>query len=125
MKERIGFIGLGGMGSGMATNLLTKGWPLTVLAHKRRDAVDALVSAGAGEAGTAREVAEKSDVVVICVTGSLEVEEIVNGSNGLAAAGKSLLIIDCSTSMLKPEGKFEAAKGNMRAAAGRSRKLSP
>lgn len=98
MKERIGFIGLGGMGSGMATNLLTKGWPLTVLAHKRRDAVDALVSAGAGEAGTAREVAEKSDVVVICVTGSLEVEEIVNGSNGLAAAGKSLLIIDCSTS---------------------------
>lgn len=98
MKERIGFIGLGGMGSGMATNLLTKGWPLTVLAHKRRDAVDALVSAGAGEAGTAREVAEKSDVVVICVTGSLEVEEIVYGSNGLAAAGKSLLIIDCSTS---------------------------
>jgi 3-hydroxyisobutyrate dehydrogenase-like beta-hydroxyacid dehydrogenase len=98
MKERIGFIGLGGMGSGMATNLLTKGWPLTVLAHKRRDAVDALVSAGALEAATAREVAERSDVVVICVTGSLEVEEIVNGLNGLVAAGRSLLIIDCSTS---------------------------
>src|SRR4051812_14986466 len=98
MKERIGFIGLGGMGSGMAANLLTKGWPLTVLAHKRRDAVDALVSAGALEARTAREVAEKSDVVVICVTGSIEVEEIVNGPNGLVAAGRSLLIIDCSTS---------------------------
>ncbi len=98
MKERIGFIGLGSMGAGMASNLLAKGWALTVLAHRRREAVDALVAAGAAEAASPRELALASDVVVLCVTGSREVESLVRGPSGLAAADKPLLIIDCSTS---------------------------
>ncbi|MDQ0391496.1 NAD(P)-dependent oxidoreductase [Labrys monachus] len=98
MKERIGFVGLGMMGSAMAANLLAKGWPLAVLAHARREAVDRLVAAGATEAGSARELALASDIVILCVTGSPQVEEIVRGPGGLASAGKPLLILDCSTS---------------------------
>ncbi|UVC09216.1 NAD(P)-dependent oxidoreductase [Rhizobium sp. TH2] len=98
MKERIGFIGLGAMGSGMAGNLLAKGWPLTVLAHTRREAIDQLVAKGATEAVTPRELALASDVVILCVTGSPQVEQIVKGRDGLVSAGKPLLIVDCSTS---------------------------
>jgi 3-hydroxyisobutyrate dehydrogenase-like beta-hydroxyacid dehydrogenase len=98
MKERIGFIGLGSMGSGMAANLLAKGWPLTVLAHRRRDAADRLVAAGATEAASPKELALTSDIVLLCVTGSAQVEQIVKGPDGLASASKPLMIIDCSTS---------------------------
>ena len=86
------------MGQGMARNIMTKGWPLTVLAHRSRTAVEALVAEGAREAGTARALAEACDVVVLCVTGSPEVAGVVEGPDGLAAAGRPIVIIDCSTS---------------------------
>ena len=98
MKERIGFIGLGLMGEGMAANLLRKGWPLTVLAHRKREPIERLVALGAVEARNARALAEASDIVVLCVTGSPQVEEVTMGAEGLASAGKSLMILDCSTS---------------------------
>ena len=98
MTERIGFIGLGSMGSGMAANLVTKGWPLTVWAHRNRAAVARLVDAGAKEAETPRALAEQCDIVVLCVTGSPEVGAVIKGPDGLASAGKPLFIIDCSTS---------------------------
>jgi 3-hydroxyisobutyrate dehydrogenase-like beta-hydroxyacid dehydrogenase len=98
MTERIGFIGVGLMGHGMAKNIVEKGFPLTVLARRKREAVDDLKARGAHEAASPRAVAEASDAVVICVTGSPEVEEVVLGPDGLVAAGKPLLIIDCSTS---------------------------
>jgi len=98
MKQRIGFVGVGLMGHGMAKNIVEKGWPLTVLGHRRREAVEDLKSRGAAEASSPRALALASDVVVICVTGSPQVEALVEGEDGLAAAGKPLLIIDCSTS---------------------------
>ncbi|WP_163264381.1 NAD(P)-dependent oxidoreductase [Chelativorans alearense] len=97
-KERIGFIGVGLMGHGMAKNIAEKGWPLTVLGHRNREPVEDLKRRGAAEAENARALAEASDIVVICVTGSPQVEEIVKGPQGLASAGKPLLICDCSTS---------------------------
>ncbi|MBB2971743.1 NAD(P)-dependent oxidoreductase [Mesorhizobium sp. RMAD-H1] len=97
-KERIGFIGVGLMGHGMAKNIVEKGWPLTVLGHRNRAPVEDLKARGAAEATSARDLAEKSDIVVICVTGSPQVEAAVNGPEGLASAGKPLLICDCSTS---------------------------
>lgn len=97
-KERIGFIGLGLMGHGMAKNIVTKGWPLCVMGHRNRQPVESLLSLGATEARSAREMAEVVDIVVLCVTGSPQVQAIVNGPDGLAAAGKELLIVDCSTS---------------------------
>ncbi len=98
MRERIGFVGLGLMGEGMAANLIRKGWPLTVLAHRKRDAIERLVGLGASEARNARSLAESSDIVVLCVTGSPQVEEVTMGAEGLASAYKALLILDCSTS---------------------------
>jgi hypothetical protein len=98
MKERIGFVGLGNMGHGMAKNIVDKGWPLTVLGHRRREALDDLKRRGAVEAASARALAADSDVVVLCVTGSPQVEALINGADGLAAAAKPLLIVDCSTS---------------------------
>ena len=98
MTETIGFIGLGFMGHGMAKNLVEKGFPLTVMAHRKREAIDDLIERGAREAATPREVAAASDIVVLCVTGSVQVQAIIDGPDGLAAAGKRLMVIDCSTS---------------------------
>ncbi|MDQ0437089.1 3-hydroxyisobutyrate dehydrogenase-like beta-hydroxyacid dehydrogenase [Kaistia dalseonensis] len=98
MKERIGFIGVGAMGSGMAGNLCAKGWPVTVLAHRNRAPVEKLLAAGASEATTPRELALASDVVILCVTGSDQVQQVLNGTDGIIAAGKPLFLIDCSTS---------------------------
>ena len=56
-KPRIGFIGLGLMGHGMAKNLVTKGYPLTVRAHRNRNPLEDIVAAGAKEVATDAEVA--------------------------------------------------------------------
>ncbi|WP_349262484.1 NAD(P)-dependent oxidoreductase [Geminicoccus sp.] len=97
-KERIGFIGVGLMGHGMAKNIVEKGWPLTVMGHRNREPVEDLKSRGAQEAHTPKELAEQSDIVILCVTGSPQVQAVMQGPDGLAAAGKELLVIDCSTS---------------------------
>ena len=98
MPERIGFIGLGYMGHGMAKNLVEKGFPLTVMAHRKRETIEDLKGRGAIEAETARAMALACDIVVLCVTGSAQVEAVLSGPDGLAAAAKPLLVIDCSTS---------------------------
>jgi 3-hydroxyisobutyrate dehydrogenase-like beta-hydroxyacid dehydrogenase len=98
-EETVGFIGVGLMGHGMAQNILEKGYPLTIMGHRNRAPIDDLVARGAREAGTAREVAQQSSVVVLCVTGSPQVEALVHGPDGLAsglAAGS--VVVDCSTS---------------------------
>jgi hypothetical protein len=109
MKEKIGFIGVGLMGHGMAKNIVEKGWPLTVLGHRRREAVEDLKSRGASEASSPRELALACDVVVICVTGSPQVEAVIQGETGLAAAGKPLLVVDCSTSQPSATTRLAAA----------------
>ena len=98
-KPRIGFIGLGAMGRGMARNLATKGFALTVVGNRNRAPVDDLKSRGAAEAKTPAEAAETSDVVIICVTETPVVERIIYGPDGvLKAARKDLILIDCTTS---------------------------
>lgn len=94
--ERIGFVGVGLMGHGMAKNIVEKGYALTVLGHRNRAPVEDLVKRGAGEAKSARELAEASDIVFICVTGSPEVEAIVRGGlkEGLRPGS---IVVDCST----------------------------
>jgi len=98
-QERIGFIGLGYMGHGMAKNIVEKGYPLTVMAHRRREAAEDLARRGAREVGTPREVAEASTIVFLCVTGSPQVESLVRGPDGLKAGAKpGSVIVDTSTS---------------------------
>ena len=98
-KNVVGFIGLGLMGHGMAKNILAKGNDLLVMAHRNRAPVDDLIKRGAREAGTASEMAAAADFIVLCVTGSPQVEEILRGPKGIkAGARKGLVVIDSSSS---------------------------
>ena len=115
-KKRIGLIGAGLMGHGIGKNLLAKGYPLTVMAHRNRAPVDDLVKRGAREAPNAREIAKNSDVVIICVTGSPQVEQTVYGENGLLSGmHKGLIVADCTTaephSTMKIAADVEAKGG--------------
>jgi 3-hydroxyisobutyrate dehydrogenase-like beta-hydroxyacid dehydrogenase len=97
-KTRIGFIGVGLMGHGIAKNIVEKGYPLTVLGHRNRGPMEDLLKRGAAEADSAADLARRSDIVFLCVTGSPQVEDIVFGRNGLlegVAPGK--IVADCST----------------------------
>jgi 3-hydroxyisobutyrate dehydrogenase-like beta-hydroxyacid dehydrogenase len=87
------------MGHGIGKNVLAKGYELAVIAHRNRAPVDDLIAKGAREYKTPAEVAKASDLVILCVTGTPEVEATVYGANGvLAGAAKGLIIADCSTS---------------------------
>jgi len=93
--EHIGFIGTGLMGHGMAKNIVEKGWPLTVTAHRNRAPVDDLLTRGATEA-TIEELAARSTIVFLTLPGSPEVAEAVARMIPHLRAGA--VIVDCSTS---------------------------
>lgn len=98
-KPTIGFIGVGLMGHGMAKNIVTKGYPLTVLGHRKRQPVDSLLLLGATEAKSVSELAQQCEIVHLCVTGSPQVETLMLGNEGLLAHLRpGAVIIDCSTS---------------------------
>ena len=94
--EKVGFVGLGLMGQGMAKNIVEKGYPLTVVAHRKRTAVDDLVTRGAVEASSLAELARGCDVVFLCLTGSPEVAQAVAEMKPELARGA--VMVDCSTS---------------------------
>ena len=95
-RPRVGFIGVGLMGWGMAKNAVEKGFPLAVLAHRKREAVDDLVRRGATEAPDAAALAAASDVVALCVTGSPQVEANIAAMKPALRPG--MVVVDCSTS---------------------------
>lgn len=95
-KQTIGFIGVGLMGWGMAKNVVEKGYPLLIVAHRKREAVDDLVTRGAIEVASPQEMATRADVIVLCVTGTPQVEANVAAIMETARSG--LTIIDTSTS---------------------------
>jgi 3-hydroxyisobutyrate dehydrogenase-like beta-hydroxyacid dehydrogenase len=68
-NPRIGFVGLGMMGHGMAKNLVEKGFPLTIIAHRNRKPIEDLLGRGAKEAKSLEELAAASDIVILCVRG--------------------------------------------------------
>jgi 3-hydroxyisobutyrate dehydrogenase-like beta-hydroxyacid dehydrogenase len=97
-KDRIGFIGVGLMGHGMAKNLIEKGFPLTIMGNRNRKPVEALVAKGAKEVKTPAEVAKASDIVFLCVTDSSVIEKLIRGPDGIkAGAANGLIVVDCST----------------------------
>jgi 2-hydroxy-3-oxopropionate reductase len=97
MQSRIGFIGLGIMGKPMALNLVNAGFGLTVY-NRSQASVDELVAAGATAAGSSRQVAESSDIIITMLPNSPDVELVVLGDNGiLDGARPGQLLIDMST----------------------------
>ena len=102
MAVAIGFIGLGTMGAPMVRRLLTNGHAVTVWA-RRRDAIDALTSAGARVGDSPADVASKADIVMTMVTDAKAVEEVVLGEHGIASGARpGSLIVDHST--IAPDG---------------------
>jgi 3-hydroxyisobutyrate dehydrogenase-like beta-hydroxyacid dehydrogenase len=97
----VGIIGVGLMGHGIARNVLMRGrFPLFFLDHPGNQPAGDLIELGAKSCKTAGEVAAASDVVILCVTGSPQVEEVLTGKGGvLAALRRGTVVVDCSTSM--------------------------
>ena len=97
--QKIGFIGASGlMGHGIAKNLLAKGFALSLTVHHNRDRVADLLAKGATESKSPADLGH-CDAVVLCVTGTPQVEECLLGEHGLLAAAKpGLIVIDTSTS---------------------------
>ncbi|WP_328587201.1 NAD(P)-dependent oxidoreductase [Bordetella ansorpii] len=100
-KIRIGMIGVGLMGHGIAINLVRKGgYPLTLLGHAGNQPVDDLLAAGARQADSPAEVARQSDVIILCVTGTPQVEDVLLKADGvLAGLQPGAIVIDCSTAI--------------------------
>ena len=95
--ERVGFCGLGTMGRAMAANLRRAEFLLTVWNRSPGRATE-LLGLGAAEAATPRAVAGASDIVVICVSDSPDVEAVLFGTDGVAEGARSgALVVDCST----------------------------
>lgn len=94
---KIGFIGLGIMGKPMARNLLRAGHSLVVYDVKD-EAVQDLVADGAEGAGSAREVAERSEMVITMVPNSPHVKAAILGDGGvIEGARPGTLVIDMSS----------------------------
>jgi 2-hydroxy-3-oxopropionate reductase len=106
---KIGFIGLGIMGKPMAKNLLKAGYPLVV--HDINPApVKELAAAGAEVASSAKEVAQKTDVVITMLPNSPHVKAAVMGPNGVLEGAKPGMIIVDMSSIAPMAAKEVAAK---------------
>ncbi|ACL23209.1 NAD(P)-dependent oxidoreductase [Chloroflexus aggregans] len=107
MTERIGFIGLGIMGRGMAANILRAGFPLTVW-NRTPGRADEFIAAGAQLATSPADLAARSDIVISCVSDTPDVEAVLFGPQGaIEGARAGMLMIDMST--ISPQGAQQFA----------------
>lgn len=99
-NKRLGMVGIGVMGHGIAATLVGHGYPLVFLDHPGNQPVDDLVAAGARSVGSLTELAAESDVVILCVTGTPEVEAVLLGSGGVIEHMRpGTVVIDHSTAI--------------------------
>ncbi len=115
--KHIGLIGVGLMGHGIGKNLLEKGYQLSVMAHRNRQPVDSLIAKGAKELKSPHDIAKACDMVILCVTGTPQIEQTMYGEYGIMGAVRSgLIIADCSTaeptSTVKIAADVEAKGGH-------------
>lgn len=109
-EQRIGMIGVGLMGHGIASSLLRHGLPLSFLDHPGNRPTADLIAAGARAVASGAALAGASDVVILCVTGSPEVEDSVFRDDGvLAGLRPGSVVIDCSTAMPSSTVRIAAA----------------
>ena len=109
--KRIGFIGLGNMGSGMAANLLEKGAKLTVFT-RNKDKIAAMEKRGAYGAFSLEDLATNSDIILTCLPDTKTSLEIITGKQGiLSYTDEKKVIVDHSTVDLSTSKKcFEYVK---------------
>ena len=107
MADRIGFIGLGIMGRGMAANLLRKGFDVHVW-NRTAARMDALAAQGAQKAASPAAVARACPIVITCVSDTPDVEAVVLGPEGVRAGLQTDgLLVDCST--ISPQATIRIA----------------
>lgn len=96
--DNIGLIGAGRMGHGVAANILKGGYSLAYLAHPGNSPTDDLVDLGAVEVPEIAALVKRADIVLICVTGSPQVEDVILSEGGVAANVKpGQIVADLST----------------------------
>jgi 3-hydroxyisobutyrate dehydrogenase-like beta-hydroxyacid dehydrogenase len=106
----IGMVGIGLMGHGIASNLVKKGHALAVLEHPGNQPLDGLLSAGAQAFQRAADLAARSDIVILVLTGSPQVEQVLTGEGGvLAGLQPGSVVIDCSTAIPSSTLRMAAA----------------
>ncbi len=95
--DRVGFVGLGTMGAGMAANIARSGFPLTVW-NRTPGKARPLLDLGAREAASPAELGAAVDLVVACVTDTPDLSQVLFGPGGVAEASPApALLVDCST----------------------------
>jgi len=98
--KKIGFIGLGLMGRAMVECLQKAGFDLTVLGNRDRTGIEEALGRGGREAASAKSLAESSDIIMICVGTSEQVEQRIYGEEGVLAGAKAgQVVIDFGTSL--------------------------
>ena len=98
--KKIGMVGIGMMGHGIASNIAKHGYPLTVLAHAGNQPLDQLKAAGVTTQTSAATLAANVDIVIVCVTGTPQVEAVLLGEGGvLQGLRPGTVVIDCSTAI--------------------------
>lgn len=116
-NQTIGFIGLGLMGTAMVERLLDKGHGVTVLGNRNRSGIEAVLARGASEAADAAALARASDVVMLCMGTSEQVEGRMLGEQGvIAGLAPGSVVIDFGTSLpgsTKMLGEKVAAAGSV------------
>ncbi len=94
---QVGFIGLGLMGRPMALNLIKAGHTVHVWS-RRRESMQPLLDAGAGDCASAADVASRVEVVITMVADAPDVEQVALGENGVAKGARpGLIMVDMST----------------------------
>jgi 3-hydroxyisobutyrate dehydrogenase-like beta-hydroxyacid dehydrogenase len=98
--RRVGLVGVGLMGSGIAQNIVKHGHQLTILDHPGNQPVGALLAAGATAVSDVTALAAEVDVLILCVTGTPQVEAVMLGDKGaLTSLRPGTVVIDCSTAV--------------------------
>ena len=98
--KTVGMVGIGLMGHGIASNIARHGYPMMLFEHEKNQPLDALRAAGARTTPDFATLANAADIIILCVTGTPEVEDVLFREDGLLASVKpGAIIIDCSTAM--------------------------
>ena len=106
----IGLIGVGLMGHGLAWNIAKAGYTLTILDHPGNQPVGDLRALGVQVAPHIADLVRAVEIVILCVTGSPQVEAILGGADGVIAHLRpGSVVVDCSTALPESSKRMAAA----------------
>lgn len=98
--KKIGMIGIGLMGHGIASNIVKHGYSLTVMEHAGNQPLDSLLAQGVKTVTTPKALGAEAEIILLCVTGAPQVEAVLTGADGLITGLRpGSIVIDCSTSI--------------------------